>query len=126
MAERPGGLHFAQCPLRLAARTPGSQPGYRGSIPLGGVIFCIDAPFACTGLRGTLVCTREVMAANGIMKAFRFNDTDVCLSSLTQRAYRAADCELLVCVHPDNHAQALRTYADDPRSFSGLRFAGNR
>ncbi len=64
------------------------------------------------------------MAANGIMKAFRFNDTDVCLSSLTQRAYRAAACEFLVCVHPDNHAEALKTYADDPRSFSGLRVAG--
>jgi hypothetical protein len=68
----------------------------------------------------------DVFHFEGIMKSFRLNDTDVCMSSLTQRAFRAAACEFLVCVNPLNQAGALKAFADDTRSYSGLHVAGIR
>lgn len=56
--------------------------------------------------------------------SLRVNDTDVVTSSLTQRAFRAVPCEFLVCVNPLNQSQALKAFADNNRSFSGLHVAG--
>lgn len=58
------------------------------------------------------------------MKSLRWNDTEVLTSWLTQRAYRAAACEFLVRVTPQNQAQALQAFADNPNSYSGLHVAG--
>jgi hypothetical protein len=58
------------------------------------------------------------------MKTFRLNDIEVCTSSLTQRAFRAAACEFLICVNSSNQSQALQEFADNKNSYSGLRVSG--
>ncbi|MCA8984726.1 MAG: hypothetical protein R3C12_17145 [Planctomycetaceae bacterium] len=58
------------------------------------------------------------------MQKLYLNDAEVCTSSLTQRAYRAACCEFLVCVMPGNQQSALRAFQEFPHSFSGLRVSG--
>ncbi|MDB4802610.1 hypothetical protein OAH05_01650 [bacterium] len=57
------------------------------------------------------------------MTPFRFNDTEVCNSFLTQRSYRATYCEFLVNVTPENQSQALKAF-EEGNGFSGLRVAG--
>jgi hypothetical protein len=58
------------------------------------------------------------------MQKLHLNDTEVCTSPLTQRSYRAAGCELLVCVTPQNRDAALKAFRDDPHSYSGLHVSG--
>lgn len=58
------------------------------------------------------------------MKSFRLNDIEVRTSSLTQRAFRAAACEFLVCVNPQNQTQALKAFAENKSDYSGLHLAG--
>lgn len=43
---------------------------------------------------------------------------------MTQRAFRAVECEFLVCVNPLNQVRALQAFADDNSSYSGLHVAG--
>jgi hypothetical protein len=54
------------------------------------------------------------------MRKLHLNDTEVYLSTLTQRSFRAVCCELLVCVTPRNLKTALRTFQASPHSYSGL------
>ena len=42
------------------------------------------------------------------MTTFQLNGTEVCSSFLTQRSFRAAPCEFLVNVTPQNQSQAAR------------------
>lgn len=58
------------------------------------------------------------------MRTLVLNNTEVCTSSLTQRSYRAAGCELLVSVTPQNQRAALQAFQDSPHDFSGLRVSG--
>lgn len=58
------------------------------------------------------------------MNTLRLNDTEVRTSFLTQRSFRAAYCEFLVCVTPQNQSQTLKAFADKKSSFSGLHVAG--
>jgi hypothetical protein len=58
------------------------------------------------------------------MKSLHLNDTEVCTSSLTQRSFRAAACEFLVCVNSLNQTQALKAFGDNSNVYSGLHVAG--
>lgn len=60
------------------------------------------------------------------MNNFKLNGTDLCRSELTQRAYRAASCDVLVDVTPKNREAALAAYRKhaDSRGYSGLRISG--
>lgn len=58
------------------------------------------------------------------MKTLTINETEVRTSSLSQRSFRAAPCEFLVCVRPDTLRPALQAFADDSHSFSGLHVSG--
>ncbi|MBC7817668.1 MAG: hypothetical protein IAG10_12310 [Planctomycetaceae bacterium] len=57
------------------------------------------------------------------MTTFQLNGTEVCNSFLTQRSFRAAYCELLVSVTPENQSQALEAFNKESK-FSGLRVSG--
>jgi hypothetical protein len=57
------------------------------------------------------------------MQSFLLNGAEVCTSFLTQRSFRAAYCELLVHVTPENQSQALKAFRKD-HAFSGLRVSG--
>lgn len=54
----------------------------------------------------------------------RSNEIDVCTSFLTQRSFRAACCDLLVRVTPENRDEAIRAFADGASRFSGLHVVG--
>jgi hypothetical protein len=56
------------------------------------------------------------------MKPFLVNGAEVCTSFLTQRSFRAAYCEFLVHVTPENQNRALEAFRDG--AFSGLRVSG--
>lgn len=58
------------------------------------------------------------------MNTLHLNGVEVCTSYLTQRSYRAAYCELLVCVTPENLDQALKAFEENATQFSGLRVVG--
>lgn len=58
------------------------------------------------------------------MVTLPINGVDAWTSSLTQMAFRAAPCELLVQVTPENREQALKTFAEGQNIFSGLRVQG--
>lgn len=57
------------------------------------------------------------------MNTFKLDGTEVCSSFLTQRSFRAAYCEFLVSVTPENQSQALEAFQKESR-FSGLRVSG--
>ncbi len=57
------------------------------------------------------------------MNTFLVNDTEVRTSFLTQRSFRAAYCEFLVCVTPQNQNEALKAFGNG-RNFSGLHVSG--
>lgn len=57
------------------------------------------------------------------MTTFQLNGTEVCSSFLTQRSFRAASCEFLVSVKPENQRQALQEFQKESK-FSGLRVSG--
>lgn len=58
------------------------------------------------------------------MSTLRLDNTEVRTSFLTQRSFRAAYCEFLVCVNPQNQSQALKAFADNKSGFSGLHVTG--
>ncbi len=57
------------------------------------------------------------------MKMFQLDGIEVHTSYLTQMAFRAACCELLVSVTPENQTQALEAFKKGS-NFSGLRVSG--
>ncbi|AMV30586.1 hypothetical protein VN12_00620 [Pirellula sp. SH-Sr6A] len=60
------------------------------------------------------------------MLGMQISGVDVSTSSLTQIAFRAAPCELLVRVTPDNQEQALKLFRENQSGLSGLRVQGVR
>ena len=58
------------------------------------------------------------------MNTLHLHGAEVRASFLTQRAHRAAYCDFLVRVTPENQGEALRAYRANETEFAGLRVEG--